>query len=348
VRVRVRLREASYPTAAAFERFYLALGERLAARGLPRPAYASWPPFADMPTQPIERDGLAGGGAAAGVVAVGDGYFETLGIALRRGRAFAGGDRLGSEPVAVVSETLARRLWPAGDAVGHRIRAVEPQQPGTPPAPWRTVVGVVADVRQTYGDGDMRDVYVPYFQGAPGRYGSFYLRAGAGASSAVLTRAVRAAVADADPYAVVRDVLTVAEEDRRLARARFMTSMLTGFAAFTALLALLGIYGVVAYGAQQRQREVAIRVAVGATRRAVVGLLLRDGAWLLAAGVAVGLAGAVGVARVLRSQLYGVKPFDVTTLLAACGLMTAAGALATWWPARRAASGSPLSTLHEE
>ena len=345
VRVRVRLRDASYPDSLALQRFYAALADRLTARGLPAPAYASWPPFAEAPSQAVERDGRPGGGITAGVVAVGDGYFETLGIVLRQGRAFSGADRIGSEQVAMISETLARRLWPDGDAIGRRIRAVEPQQPGAIPAPWRTIVGVVADVRQTYDDRDQKDMYVPYFQGSLGRYGSFYMLSRGSAES--LTRSVRAAVAEVDPYAIVRDVLTVEDENRRLASARFMTSLLTGYAAFTALLAMLGVYGVVAYSAQQRRREMAIRMAIGATGSAVVSLFLREIGRALAAGVALGVIAAVAVARVFEHQLYGLGPFDVPTLLGACVLMTAAGMLATWWPARRAATISLVAALNE-
>ncbi|AHG92465.1 MacB-like periplasmic core domain protein (plasmid) [Gemmatirosa kalamazoonensis] len=347
VRVRVRLRQETYPDAAAFQRFYARLAERMAAAGGPRPAYASWPPYADVPTQTVDVDGRAGEGVAGGVVAVGDGYFATLGIALRKGRALTDADRVESEPVAVVSETLARRLWPNGDALGRRIRPHETMQPGAAPAPWRTVVGVVADVRQTYVDADANDVYIPYYQNPQlGRYGSFYLRA-RGTSPGAAARMARAAVAEVDPRAIVRDVLTVDDEDRELASARFMTSLLTGFAAFAALLATLGIYGVVAYAAQQRQRELAIRMAVGATRPAVVGLFVRDSGAVVGAGLALGVLAALAVARVLAHQLYGVGPFDAATLAASCAVMAVVALVAVWWPASRATARSPVTVLSE-
>jgi len=345
VRVSLVLRDAAYPDAAAFERFYRALGTELAARGAGTPAFAGWPPYEEAPTQTVERDGRVGDGLASGAVAVGDGYFAALGIPLRRGRAFTDDDRVASEPVAIVSETLARRLWPDGDALGRRVRAFEPQQPGAGPVAWRTVVGVAADVRQTYDDRDASDVYVPYFQDAPGRYAAFYLRTTQPPASVV--RTVRAAVASLDPHAVVRGVRRVDELDRRLASARFMSSMLTGFAAFTALLAMLGIYGVVAYAAQQRGREMAIRQAIGATRPAVIALFLRDGGRVLAAGLALGIGAAAGVARVLEHQLYGVRPFDVATLAGACLVMTAAGVVAVWWSASRGVGRDPVAVLND-
>jgi putative ABC transport system permease protein len=142
---------------------------------------------------------------------------------------------------------------------------------------------------------------------------------------------------------------TFAEEtERQLAGPRFLRSLLAGFAGFAALLAFLGIYGVTAYSVQQREKEVVIRVALGATKADVVRLFLRTGGAILAVGIALGLAGALGVGRVLQNQIFGVPPFDPWTLGLAAGAMALAGLLATWWPVRRAAIGNLADVLKAE
>jgi len=140
---------------------------------------------------------------------------------------------------------------------------------------------------------------------------------------------------------------TIVSEDRQRAGTRFLTSMLTGFAVFAAFLAVLGIYGVTGYAVQQREREIAVRVAVGASRSAIIRLFLKEGIRVLAIGLGLGLFGAFWAVRILESQVYGVQPFDLVTRVAACVLMTSAGLFAVWWPARRAAARDPMLVLKE-
>jgi ABC-type antimicrobial peptide transport system permease subunit len=128
---------------------------------------------------------------------------------------------------------------------------------------------------------------------------------------------------------------------------RFLTSMLTGFAVFAALLAVLGIYGVTSYAVQQREREIAIRVAVGASRGTIVRLFLKQAAGVLGFGLGLGLLGALAATRILANQVYGMKPFDVATIVTACGLMALTSVITIWWPARRAAMRSPMTALKE-
>jgi ABC-type antimicrobial peptide transport system permease subunit len=202
---------------------------------------------------------------------------------------------------------------------------------------------VAADVRQTYGDTDLDDFYIPFWPDGP--FGSFYMRTDRPASS--LMPRLRALVAEMDPAAVIHEPRPVDSENGQLAGTRVLTSMLTGFAAVAAFLVVLGIYGVTAYAAQQRERELAIRMALGATGKAVVLLFLKDGGLLLAAGIGLGLAGATPVARALQSQVHGVRSFDALTLAATCSLLAFAGMLAIWWPARRASVRSPILALKE-
>jgi ABC-type antimicrobial peptide transport system permease subunit len=205
------------------------------------------------------------------------------------------------------------------------------------------VVGVVGDTRQTHTDVDQRDVYVPFLQ-APARYASLYFRVDG--QRALSVAALREAVARVDPDVLVSTDVTgsnrlAAEESRQLAGPRFLLSVLSAFAFFALLLAVLGMYAVTAYTVRQREREVAIRIAVGASVRAVVAMFLKEAGLVLLAGVAAGLLGAAAVARLLASQLYGVEPLDPATLAAACGFIVGAALLAAWWPATRAAAGDP-------
>ena len=137
------------------------------------------------------------------------------------------------------------------------------------------------------------------------------------------------------------------EAEKQLAGPRFLMATLTGFALFAALLAIIGIYGVTAYAVQQREREVAIRMAIGATPGAIIRMFLKQGSLVLAVGIVCGLFAAAAVARMLANQLHGVQPFDVPTLLGACAFMALAGLLANWWPARRAAAKNPMASLNE-
>jgi ABC-type antimicrobial peptide transport system permease subunit len=157
---------------------------------------------------------------------------------------------------------------------------------------------------------------------------------------------VREAVATINPEIAVGAAPSLASAaEQLLAGPRFLTSLLSGFAVFTMLIAILGIHGVVTYSVQQREREIAIRIALGATRGGVTALLVRHGAAVLGLGILVGLAGASLVTRLLQTQLQGVGAFDAVTLMLASALLGAAGLLASWWPARRAARRDPLASL---
>jgi ABC-type antimicrobial peptide transport system permease subunit len=177
-----------------------------------------------------------------------------------------------------------------------------------------------------------------------GRYASFYVRSDRPLPQ--LLESYRAVASEIDPDAVVNEPQPMAGHNRQLAGMQFLTSMLTGFAAIAAFLAALGIYGVTAYAVQQRAKEIAIRIALGASSRAVVRLFLTDGGMMLGVGLGAGMVGAVAAARVLKNQVYGVQAFDIWTLATASAMMVVAGVLATWWPARRAATSDPVSALN--
>jgi predicted permease len=345
VRSRVVLRGADYADAQAFARFYDRFAERVSGVTHSPVVFTSWPPFIERSKQSVEVAGRVGQPATAGAILVSTGYFGTFGIRLLAGREFTAADAAtDAEPVAVISETLARRLWPDGSAIGQRIRGVEPTPAGARAGPWRVVVGVVADVRQAYADAEVGDLYLP--RDAEGRFGSFYVRTGQ--SPGLLLGTLRTIAAELDPHAIVDPPRAVASDNRELAGTTFLTAMLTGFAGMAGFLAILGIYGVTAYAVQQRTREIAIRMALGANATAVVRLFLKEGAAVLASGLAFGLVGAIVVGRGLENQLYAVGRLDPSTLATTWLLMAAAGGLATWWPARRASLSSPIVALKQE
>jgi len=338
------LRERSYPDAAARAGLYERMLARVAAiPGVESAALANWWTLQPPPAQPIEADSTR---LQVSVVSVTPDYFATLGVTLAAGRTFSAADRSGSEPVAVISETLARRLWPDASAAGRRILAPNREMGAASTPQWRTVVGVVRDVRQSHADEDLADVYLPLLE-APGRFTNLYVRTAGPPRSWVA--ALRPAVKEVDPEVSLNEPRVfealIAEQ---IARPRFLAWLLSGFAAFAAALALLGVYGVMAYAVKLREREIAVRMAVGADPGAVTRLFLKQGAQVVILGIAVGLWGAIRIGRLLESQLFGVRSWDPGTLGAVSFTLAAVGLAAVWWPSRRAARTDPVVALHEE
>ncbi len=345
LRVGVRLPAWPYTNAPALDRFFTALNERLPEDPNSQVALmTAFPPFYPANTHRFEAAEAPDDEASVGMLKVGAGYFRVYDVPLRQGREFTAADRLGSEPVAVVSETLARRLWPNGSAMGRQIRTVEGDMPDASFGPWRTVVGVVGDIRQGYEDADLRDLYLPFLQ-SPGRFASVHVRTDR--LLAFWDQRIRSAAMELEPYALISPAVTIVSEDRQRAGTRFLAALLTGFAAFAAFLAVLGIYGVTGYAVQQREREIAVRVAVGASRAAIIRLFLKEGVRVLALGLGLGWFGTYWAMRILEHQVFGVQPFDFPTHLTAGALMTLAGLFAVWWPARQAARRDPMRVLKE-
>jgi predicted permease len=341
VRTRVVLRARKYPDGAAYRRFYEHLADRVSAVTGSPVVFTNWPPFTITPKLLIEKE--AGGDAVrAGTLGVSAGYFSMHGVYIRQGRDFTAAEASAAEPVAVISETLSNSLWPDGGALGKRVRGVEQTQGGSTPGPWRTIVGIAADVRQTYDDVDRKDFYTPMLPDI--RFGSFYLRTRQPMPS--LLEALKMAVAGIDRDAIVNEPRPAPAEDQRLSGTRFMSLLLTAFAAIALFLAMLGIYGATAYTVQQRRKEIAVRVALGASSRTVSWMFLREAALVLGMGMAGGLLCVVPVSRMLRNQVYGVESFDSLTYTVACTLLIGTGLAAVWWPARRAAMGNPSTALN--
>ncbi len=274
-------------------------------------------------------------------------YFRTMGMAAIRGRVFDDLDDAGGARVAVVSETLARRIWPMESAVGRRIRFSAwrmPEQTETP-GRWLTVVGVVPDVVDGV-EGARPTVYVPFRQ-APLAWMVLVVRTGPRAVD--LTKAVQSTLHGLDPDVPVYShrTLTRAVAQAR-APARFFAGLLGTFSGFALLLAVMGMYGVSAYAARLKRREVAVRMALGARRESVERLFVRRGMGVVAIGLAAGALGGQVLGRQLNGQLYGVSGNDAVTAVGVAALLVLASLLAAWIPARRAARADPSRILREE
>jgi len=267
-------------------------------------------------------------------------YLRTMGIPVLRGRGLAGSDRQGSPPVVLVNGALARRVWPGEDPLGKRV------QIGGTDGPWREVVGVVGSVRHTALDApETSQVYLPRAQ----MVDNFMVLVVRADDPAALAGAVRAAVASVDPDQPVTRVATMERVlSGSAATRRFSAGLLAAFAALASLLASVGIFGVISGFVGARTREIGIRLALGAGRGRIVGLISSRTLRLTLSGVAVGLVGSLLLSRPLASQLYGVAPHDPWVLAAASALIVAVALAASLAPLRRALCIDPMTTLRSE
>jgi putative ABC transport system permease protein len=336
------LRQRSFPDESSRVAFFTQLENELrGVAGSSSIAFGDWWPLQGSRPRRVETGGSPVVVATANPVAVSPEYFATLGIALREGRTFTQQDRLGSEAVILVSESLAQRMWPDGRAIGQPL-VLHPDGDGQPLA--ARVVGVVGDVRQSHTDPDLFDAYLPLAQHA-GRFAFLYART---PRSPTWASDLRAAVARVNPEVALgapRALAAGLEQER--ARPRFLAWLLATFAAFACVLALVGMHGVIAYAVRQRQREIAVRIAVGADTRAVMSMFFRYGTAVLGAGLVVGLAGALALGRVLQSQLFGVRAAEPRVLMLAVAVFGTIALAAIVWPARRAAATDAAMVLKE-
>jgi predicted permease len=270
------------------------------------------------------------------------GYFRALGIPLRRGRTFEEQDGFDQPHVALVSESLVRSRWPNEDPLGHTI------QFGNMDGDLRllTIVGVVGDTRENGLERPPRPtVYVNALQ-RPRSSSTIVIRTAADASS--VTAAARAVVRELAPDVPPRFRTVSQIYAASLGSRHFNLTLVGAFAATALLLAVAGIYGVTAYNVEQRTREIGVRVALGAAKSDVLGLVLGQGLRTALVGVAVGVAGALALTRTIQSLLFDVTPTDPLTFAAAASVLVAVAALACWIPARRAARVDPMVALRHE
>jgi putative ABC transport system permease protein len=269
-------------------------------------------------------------------------YFKTMGIAVLKGRSFTEQDKAGSPWVVIINETLARKYWPETDPIGKRMRYPGPLDQN----PWMQVVGVVKDVKHEMNLPITEDFYTPHAQDA---WQSMVLIAKTKVEPAAMAAPIRQQVVAIDKDQPVFDVKTMREvRSTSLALYSFSSIMLSIFAGVALLLAAIGIYGVMSYAVTQRTQEIGIRMALGARATDVLKLVVKNGMLLAFIGVAVGLAGAFALTRLLESLLVGVTPTDAVTFsIVTFGLLLIA-LLACYVPARRATKVAPMIALRYE
>ncbi len=278
------------------------------------------------------------------------GWFQTMGVRMIAGRDFTWTDLYDHRHVAVVSENLAREMWrsPAA-ALGKRVREGMKDD-------WREIVGVVGDVRDDGADQPApATVYWPAlmneFWGNKTfvRRGVTFVARSGRAGSQSLAEQIRQAVWGFNPDLPLARVRTMEEAYRgSMARSSFTLVMLAIAGGMALLLGVVGIYGVISYSVSQRTRELGIRMALGAPRAAVKGMVVRHGVWLAAIGVGIGLAAAAAVTRLMASLLFGIAPIDPLTYLAVSAVLVGAAAGASYLPAHRAAAIDPTEALRAE
>jgi putative ABC transport system permease protein len=279
--------------------------------------------------------------------AVSPGYFETTRIPLRRGRLLDQRDNEHTPGVVVISESLAERKFPHQDPIGQQVR-LGPNA-GHADLPWITIVGVVGDVKQTSLAMSESDAfYVPTTQW-PWVDDAQSLVVRTHGDPAMIASAVKNAIWSVDKdqpivrVATMESLLTASEADRR-----FALTLFEAFGMMALVLAAIGVYGVLSGGVNERMREIGVRAALGASRRNILLLVLRQGMTLSGIGIIAGLIGAVIASQVILSLLYGVSRFDPTTYLFVIALLTGVSGVASWAPAWRAAQVDPSITLRAE
>ena len=304
---------------------------------------------------------LTGGGTSTGMVAIGDGpmsrirptlwvnattpgWFETMGIPLRSGRDFAAGDRVGSRPVAIVNETFVRRFLPNEPPIGQNVRL------GFDSGTRYEIVGVVGDtVYTTPRDGMLATMYVAMAQRKPSEFWPTVLLTvnTVPGTRATVERDVAAALRRADPTIAFTFGTFAQLVEATVTQERLIALVSAFFGGLALLLAAVGLYGVVAHAVRARQREIGLRIALGAAPSSILRLVFERVGVLIAAGLALGLAGSLWAARLVEALLFHLEPRDPVTFVGAAAVLVAVGILAAWLPAHRAARLDPVTVLRE-
>ncbi|MGH7678827.1 MAG: ADOP family duplicated permease [Gemmatimonadaceae bacterium] len=274
-------------------------------------------------------------------------YFETMGIALRDGRVFNAGDAAGG-PVVVVNEALAKRFYPNQSPLGKRLNPFLTQDTA-----WFTIVGVVKDVKQGGLEAPAGTELYFFYDQLPRLTGFAPLQMNVVLRSPravdALAPGIRQAVRAMDPRLPVVQLRSMEEVvGASVTRQRFLSLLLGIFAAVALTLAAIGTYGILSYMVTERQREIGIRMALGAGRGQVVALVLRQGLGIAALGIGLGVAGAMGLSRVTSTLLYGVSPSDLATYISVAGIIAIVATLACVVPTRRATRVDPLQAIRAD
>jgi predicted permease len=288
------------------------------------------------PDDPVNRP-------LAPIRVVSPGYFGVMKVPMLSGRDYDEHDEVGpvgSLPSVIVSRTLAERYWPGQDAVGKKVRMSFEKNPAT-------IIGVVGDVRYTGLDAEAGNEF--YFPEGLFPQAAVTLLVRTDRDPLPLYSEMRTRIADIDKDAFVFDVKPMTQLiAESLGPRRFSTALLSTFAAVALILSLSGIYAVIAHSVAQRTVEIGIRMAMGASPASVIGLMLRYGLLPAICGMAIGWSGAIAIARLFSTMLFGIGPFDVPTWIAVSGFMLAVAVIASYLPARRACTVDPTVALRAE
>jgi putative ABC transport system permease protein len=281
------------------------------------------------------------------VIAVADNYLQVMQLAVTSGRGLLPSDRHGNDPVAVVSDDFAARYFPRASPLGQRIRIGRAAK-GAPPLPWRTIVGTIPRIGNLSGQTrPYAAVALVPFDQRPGRTVDVIVAGTRGHIVAGLD--LRRAVADVDDRIVVHRLRTLAEHyEERVWVYRTFGGLFSAFGVAALLLASAGLYGVMAFTVRRRTAEIGIRMAMGADRSRILGLILRQALTLLAVGIFLGAGLGVFLSAQITDLFYNVRPSDPTVLMMTFGVLVVSGLAAALIPARRAASSDPLVALRSD
>jgi putative ABC transport system permease protein len=275
------------------------------------------------------------------------GYFEVMGIPVRRGRSFLESDANGSRPVVIINETVARRWWAQGEPLGDRLRIGRFQGKDLLKDVPREVVGVVGDTKSVTLQAPPRPtVYVPMTEAFGGSSLAWIVKADGVGNFAVQLRSI---IDGLDPGQRIRRLRTMNEIIAGTsATSRFNATLFGSFAGIALVLAALGVYGVLSFLVEQRRQEIGTRMALGASRSAVLVIFLRQGLTLTIVGLLIGVAGALVVSRWVSSLLFGVRPTDPVSFATVALLLLAVACVASYVPARRAAAIDPMTAMRSD
>lgn len=272
-------------------------------------------------------------------------YLRTLEVSIIAGRPFTEADVSGAQRVVLISQRLAETWWPDGTAVGQRIAFPGSERDADP---WRTVVGVVADVRWQGPASEGTTLYVPLAQHV-GSIDAMTLVVRSSGDPTLVADSLQAVTASLDSETPVNRIRAVDDVmAQAVSRPRFTTTLVLGFAALGVVLGMLGVYGVVAYTGARQQRDIGIRLALGATRANVRAHFVRQALAFAGVGIVLGELGAAVLMSSLSSLLFGVGPWDPVTYAAVPALLVALAMVAAWFPARRATALDPVAVLRAE
>lgn len=346
----IDLPTSSYGSAAKMHRFNEDLLERLSRLpDVTRAAAVNWRPLGRMLISGdfVSESATIPTDFQVDKMAVSPGYFEVMGISIREGRDFTAGDRAERQPVAIISQSVARVLDPSGRALGQRISVSSRPQPGD----WMVIIGIVEDVRHEGPSQPLHAaIYRPYLQvGQPFFLDHMTFLARTSGDPLTLAPAMRDAVHAVDRTLPAETMITMESAlEAATAEWRFNARLIGSFAVVALILTVIGTYSVLTYSVAQRTQEIGVRMALGAGRRSVRWLVVRRTLALSVLGVAIGTAAALGTTRLLATLLFDITPTDAPTFVAVAATILVAAVAASYVPARRATRVDPLLALRHE